>query len=179
MAEGGDEMVQLKAELEAMKATLQKEREEREKASVSSSTASATKQIYVAAGRRLKRFHGAPEKPGDQSVREWVRDVRGQLAARQLNSKDSCSFIIDHLGGKARQEILGRGHAVSCNPEAIFSTLLKVFGDGDTLPQLQQKFFSTAKGQGKISCHSLCSWSNFSTASSDLTAPSRQQGRKP
>ena len=174
-----DEVAQLRAELEAMKVALQKEQEERQKATVSSSTSSATKQIYVAAERRMERFHGAPDKPGDQSVREWVRDVKGQLAARQLNGEDSCSFIIDHLGGKARQEILGRGHDVSGNPEAIFNTLLKVFGDGDSLPQLQQNFFPIVKGQGKISCHSPCSWLNFSTASSDSTALSREQGRKP
>ena len=69
-----------------------------------------------------------------------MSDVRGQLASRQLTIEEGASFVLDHLAGKARQEILGRGDEVTANPEEIFKVLLKVFGDGDTLPQLQQKF---------------------------------------
>ena len=35
---------------------------------------------------------------------------------------------------------------MTSEPEEIFRVLLKVFGDGDTLPQLQQKFFSYRQG---------------------------------
>ena len=137
------ELEELRKELEAVKAALK----EQESAVGSSSSATpSTKQIYVASGRRLERFRNAPEKPGDPSIREWVSDIRGQLASRQLTAQESASFILDHLAGRARQEILGRGDEVASKPEEIFKVLLKVFGDGDTLPQLQQKFFSYQQG---------------------------------
>ncbi|XP_038063940.1 uncharacterized protein LOC119734483 [Patiria miniata] len=142
-------MEQLRAELEAMKVALQAEKEEREKATAGvSSTTPPAKQIYVAAGRRLDRFRGKPEKPSDPSVQEWVSDVKGQLTARQIGGEDGAAFIIDHLAGRARQEILGRGDTVK-SPEEIYRVLLKVFGDGETLPQIQQKFFSFRQGQGE------------------------------
>ncbi|XP_071797656.1 uncharacterized protein [Asterias amurensis] len=100
--------------------------------------------VFYTSGRRLDRFRGKPEKTTDPSILERVSDVTGQIAARELKGKDAVAFVIDHLAGKARQEILGRG---SCDdPEAIFKVLLKVFGDGNTLPQLQQKFFSYCQG---------------------------------
>ncbi|XP_038047958.1 uncharacterized protein LOC119722042 [Patiria miniata] len=142
-------MEQLRAELEAMKVALQAEKEEREKATAGvSSTTPPAKQIYVAAGRRLDRFRGKPEKPSDPSVQEWVSDVKGQLTARQIGGEDGAAFIIDHLAGRARQEILGRGDTVK-SPEEIYRVLLKVFGDGETLPEIQQKFFSFRQGQGE------------------------------
>ncbi|XP_022110976.1 uncharacterized protein LOC110990338 [Acanthaster planci] len=143
------ELEELRKELEAVKAALQAhEKSAVGSSSTPSSTPSSTapKQIYVASGRRLERFRNAPEKSGDPSIREWVSDVRGQLASRQLTTEEGASFILDHLAGKARQEVLGRGDEVAAEPEEIFRVLLKVFGDGDTLPQLQQKFFSYRQG---------------------------------
>ena len=97
-------MEQLRAELEAMmKAALQAERR-KIPAGVSSTTPS-TQQIYVAAGRRLGRFREKPEKHRDPSVQEWVSDVRGQLAARQVRGEGGAhaAFIVDHLAGRASQ----------------------------------------------------------------------------
>ena len=150
-------MAQLRAELEAMKMALQKEKEERQTDTVGSSSMQLTstpKQIFVAAGRRLERFRGKPEKASDPSVQEWVSDVRGQLTARQLKEEDGAAFIIDHLAGRARQEVLGRGDSVKGKPEEILRILFKVFGDGDTLPQIQQKFFSYRQGlqEDLLSC---------------------------
>ena len=87
----GEGVEQLRAELEAMKLALQKEREERLAATVSSSSSqpsSTMKQVFVAAGRRLERFRGNPEKASDPLVQEWVSDVKGQLTARQLQGDD-------------------------------------------------------------------------------------------
>ena len=58
-------------------------------------------------------------------------------------------YLLEHLAGEARREILGRGDEVKSNPEQIFAVLVRVFGDGDSLPQLQQQFSRTAK-KGKI-----------------------------
>ena len=51
-------------------------------------------------------------------------------------------MVLENLAGKARQEIIGRGDEVMGEPEQIFQILLRVFGHGDTLSQLQQRFFS-------------------------------------
>ena len=99
------EWAELQKELEAVKAALREQ--ENAFGTTSSVTPSPIRQIYVASGRRLERFRSAPEKPGDPSIREWVSDVRGQLASRQLTAEESASFILDHLAGRARQEILG------------------------------------------------------------------------
>ena len=76
------------------------------------------------------------------TVQEWVADIKGHLASRQLPPSDQAAFILDHLVGKARQEILGRGDEVSRDPKRILDILTRVFGDGDTLPLQQQRFFA-------------------------------------
>ena len=80
-------------------------------------------------------------------MQELVRDVKGQLAARQLRAEDGAASIIDYLAGRARQEILGRGNTLK-GAEQILGVLLKAFSDGETLPQIQQKFFSHRQGHG-------------------------------
>jgi hypothetical protein len=51
-------------------------------------------------------------------------------------------FIMDYLARKARQEILGRGSSVANDPDEVLRILVQTFGDGDTLPQLLQRFFA-------------------------------------
>ena len=55
-----------------------------------------------------------------------------QLATRKLESAAQAAFVMDHLSGNARQEILGRGLGIRNDPGAIFEVILTVFGDGDT-----------------------------------------------
>lgn len=63
-------------------------------------------------------------------------------------------YLLEHLAGEARREILGRGDEINANPEQIYALLLRVFGDGDSLPQLQQQFFSYQQKEGEdlVSC---------------------------
>ena len=145
----------MQQELEALKAVVEAQGQNAVgHASSSTPTSTVAKQIYVASGRRLECFRGKPERASDPSVQEWARDVRGQLTARQLEEDNGAAFFIDHLAGRARQEILGRGDVVKGKPEEILRILLKVFGDGDTLPQIQQKFFSYQQSQTEdlLSC---------------------------
>ena len=60
-----------------------------------------------------------------------------QLATRKLEPAAHAAFVMDHLSGNARQEILGRGIGIRNDPGVILEVLLRVFGDGDTLPTLQ------------------------------------------
>ena len=87
-----------------------------------------------------------------------MADARGLLATVQTIPHESkAALLIDNLGGRARQEIVGRGTDTSNSPDAIFQILLTVFGDGDLLPQLQQRFFSYLQREGEtlVTC-SLC-----------------------
>ncbi len=113
------------------------------------------KPVFVAAGRRLDRFRGKPERPTDCNVREWISDVRAQAQSRQLSDKDFAALLIENLGGAARQEILGRGESVQHNPEKIIQVLVRVFGEGDQLPQVQQKFYGYKQTDEDLICCSL------------------------
>ena len=84
--------------------------------------------LYLATSRKLERFRDRPEKAADPTVEEWVADIKGHLSSRQLQAADQAPFIVDHLVGKARQEIIGRGKEVSGDPTRIFYVLKKVFG---------------------------------------------------
>ena len=120
-----------------------------------SSTATIDHPLYVASTRRIDRFRDRPEKDSDPTIHEWICDIKGQIASRHLPFDEQASFIVEHLAGKARQEILGRGSSVLTDPSQIFAILNKVFGDGDTLPQLQQRFFSFRQGDEDLLTCSL------------------------
>lgn len=143
----------LKTEVEKLRRALEQKEEEAAGAQKEASSAKslvarlvrkeseASPKIYMANARKLDRFRDRPSKSGDPSVHEWVADVKGVLASRPMKAEEKCAFVIEHLAGKARQEILGRGDSVTdCN--VIFTILTKVFGDGDTLPQLLQRFYA-------------------------------------
>ena len=98
--------------------------------------------MYISTSRKVDRFRDKPVNASDITIQEWVEDVRVVLTSRKMRVEEQAAFVVEHLAGKARQEILGRGDSVKNDPERIFTTLLKVFGDGDSLAVLQQKFFS-------------------------------------
>ena len=98
--------------------------------------------IFIPPARRIDKFCGQTTAPGDTAaVYEWVADARGLLLARQIPLRAQAA-VLENLAGKARQEIICRGDEVMGDPEQIFQILLRVFGDGDTLSLLQQRFFS-------------------------------------
>ena len=97
--------------------------------------------VYVNHGRKMTVFRDAPASTTETSVQDWCVDVERHLDARGVKGEKAFSFILEHLGGKARQEILGRG-LVKNDPDKIFEVLKKTFGEGLTLGQLRTKFFS-------------------------------------
>ena len=103
--------------------------------------------IYVSSSRKLERFRDKPTSDSGLSIQEWVEDMRSQLLTRKLRSEEGAAFLLDHLSGKARQEVLGRGDRISRDTEQIFTVLLRVFGDGDSLAAVLQKFFSCKQGE--------------------------------
>jgi FAD/FMN-containing dehydrogenase len=114
-----------------------------------------SKPLIVLSSRRIERFRDKPEKTTDPTIQEWVADVRNQAAAKKLEPVEYAAFIRDHLGGKARQEIAGRGSSLESKPEETLSVLLQVFGDGYSLPMLQQQFYAYKQEEEDILTCSL------------------------
>ena len=139
-----EELTKIKA-LEVSKATLEEDLIEAQTALdklQEAKTGVHPQTIYVKQPRGIDRFRDRPEKASDLTVEEWVSDVKSHLKNVNWTKKDQAAFIIQHLAAKARREIQGRGDDVCQNPEKIYECLTKIFGDGDTFPQLQQCFFS-------------------------------------
>ena len=97
--------------------------------------------VYVSQGRKIPIFRDTPKSTSDMSVQDWCMDVERHLEARGMKGEKASSFILEHLGGKARQEILGRALERE-EPVKIFEVLKRIFGDGLTLGQLRTRFFS-------------------------------------
>ena len=53
---------------------------------------------------------GHPKKVGDPTIAEWLDEF--EVYARQVGVRNHATTILDHLGGKARDEVL-------CHPEAV------------------------------------------------------------
>ena len=167
-----DETAQLKEQLNKLHAALQEEQEKataakqdsdeakaelkklEEKLKEAQSATMTVKPVFMSPGRRLDTFSGRPVKANDKSIHEWITDVEAQLEMRALTGKDAAAFIKEHLSGDARKEITGRGNAIATDAKAILKVLGKVFGEGNTLPLLQQKFFGYRQGsqQDLLSC---------------------------
>ena len=98
--------------------------------------------VYISPGRHLDLFKGRPIKAADIGVWEWIADVRAQLELRFLTHKEAAAFIKEHLSGDEGKEIIGRGDSEAEDSAKILEVLARVFGDGDKLPQLQQRFFA-------------------------------------
>ena len=75
-------------------------------------------------GSKMERFRGRPATPAEPTIEEWVADGRMQLATRKLEPAAQAAFVMDHLSGNARQEILGRCLGILNDPGAIFEVLL-------------------------------------------------------
>lgn len=106
------------------------------------------KSVLYVNSRKLERFRGKPEHANDLTIEDWIQDAKAACASRGLTEKEQAAFLIEHLAGSARYEVIGRGEEVMNNPTQIFMILTRVFGDGDSLPQLQQQFYSYKQKEG-------------------------------
>ncbi|XP_046578562.1 uncharacterized protein LOC124286260, partial [Haliotis rubra] len=139
--EGVDKVEELSSELERLRMRI-KEQE----VWIRNQQEESKKPVMMVTGRKLDRFRGRPERAGDPTLAEWISDIRSHAESRRLNPSDTAAVIIDNLAGRARQEIQGRGDLLKGQPEEIFKVLIRVFGDGDQLPLLQERFYSLRQG---------------------------------
>ena len=105
--------------------------------------------LYISSGRKLERFGARPEKAGDPSAEDWIEDAQLVMASKSLREDEQAAFLMEHLYGKARREILGRVEDVKTCPHKIFQVLSKVFGDTGNLAQLQQRFYGYRQAEGE------------------------------
>lgn len=149
------DVAKINAELEQLHQRLKEQEQEIQKHK-EALTENDRRPLVVMSSRRLERFRDKPTKSSDQlSIQEWIIDARAQAASRQLSAEQFGAFLLDHLSGKARQEILGRGEEVKKKPEEIIKILTHVFGDGHTLPVLQQKLYACQQGSEDLVTYSL------------------------
>ena len=108
--------------------------------------------IYVSS-RRMERFSDRPTSLSGVSVLDWIADMKSYLASHPMPVSQQTAVVMGHLAGRARQEIQGRGSSVK-DPATVFSILLSVFGDGDTLGQLRTKFYGyqQSTSENLLSC---------------------------
>lgn len=142
-----------KREAESIKAAENTEAIEKElkkllKSEKDVSAGSGDRVVYVSQSRKIDKFRGRPLKSSDPGVEDWIADAKAACHSRGLGTKEQAAYIIEHLGGDARLEVLGRGEAIKTDPSQIFTVLLRVFGDGDSLPQQQQLFYSYKQREG-------------------------------
>lgn len=106
--------------------------------------------------RRLERFRGRPEKTSDPTAQEWIEDARASLDTYQGAEKEKAAFLLQHLTGNARTEILARND-VKEDPKKILDTIEKTFGDGDVddLSKLQERFYTFKQGEKDLLTCSL------------------------
>ena len=100
--------------------------------------------------RKLETFKGRPVKTTDPTVKEWIKDAKASSDSKGLTKEKTALSLLGHLAGEGRREILGgRGAEIKSKPEQIYAVLLRVFGAGDSLPQLQQQLFSYRQKEGE------------------------------
>ena len=142
-------------EKEQMREDLERKNEDLISKFMAITTKLSESKVIVNPSRRLDRFKGKPVTASDPSVEEWIRDVKVHLASRSLEGEKAVLFILDHLAGKARLDIIGRLDSMGKDdPDTVFSSLRNTLGDGDTIPQLLQRFFSYTQSptEDLVSC---------------------------
>ncbi len=112
---------------------------------------SESQAVYISRERKLKVFSGksATGQQDAVDIAEWVDDVSRYLGSRKWSSAEQSDYIMQHLEGSARDEILYRPDSVKKDPKLILETLKKVFGEPDTLTDLQETFYTRVQNHGE------------------------------
>jgi len=102
--------------------------------------------VYVAKDRRLPTLKG--QEIGDMGldVTEWVDDMRRHLKTRGLSGASAVQEIQEYLDGAAKRELRLRSADDQASPDRVLHILECVYGDGDTLDTLKDKFSHCIQG---------------------------------
>ena len=142
---------QLERELQRMHARLKdthNELEERANEMTNKTEFRGNKTVYVAREKKMARLNGRPVRENDPDVSELFEDVSQHL--KIIDDKDAqISFLMDNLGGQAKDEIRLRPRIDRNTPEKILCIIKDVFASSETLGALQQQFFQRDQKQGE------------------------------
>jgi hypothetical protein len=105
--------------------------------------------LHPAPTTRLSKFFDRPQKVGDLTITEWVRDVEVYTRQMGFDGADKLAALTDHLGGNAREEYLCADQAVKGNFDQLCSLLKRRFGPAEELPVLSAAFSSRVQQEGE------------------------------
>ncbi|KAL8558656.1 hypothetical protein ACOMHN_022578 [Nucella lapillus] len=88
---------------------------------------------------RLPLFSGESD---DGQAKDFIQEVHRVLAAYEMADPLAIKYIIRHLRGKARREVLLRDREETNTPEKLTNILQEVFGDGRRVTTLLSIFYS-------------------------------------
>ncbi|XP_062593160.1 uncharacterized protein LOC134254638 [Saccostrea cucullata] len=106
------------------------------------------KTVYVAREKKIARLCGRPVKESDPDVAEWLDDARQHL--KVIDDEDAkIDFLMDNLGGQAKDEIRLRPRMERNTSDKILDIIKDVFASTETLGALQQQFYQRDQKHGE------------------------------
>ncbi|XP_052710475.1 uncharacterized protein LOC128184881 [Crassostrea angulata] len=106
------------------------------------------KTVFVAREKKIARLCGRPVKESDPDVAEWLDDARQHL--KVINDNDArIDFLMDNLGGQAKDEIRLRPRLERDTAEKILEIIKSVFASTETPGALQQQFYQRDQKHGE------------------------------
>lgn len=117
-------------------------------ASNSNKDAESQKIVVLPRERRLKKF-GGRRTDGEQTVEDFVEDLKAAMSAREMSRGEKLDFVTSHLEGAAREEVRLFPKVDRENPDRILEILLEGFGEKRSLPQLLKLFYERRQRDGE------------------------------
>lgn len=141
-----DQLAQLRAENERLKAIRSEQAIAVSASNASASTGSTTERlVFVPREKKCPLFRGTV----GISIEAWKEEAEACMRARHLSTIDKAYFLFDHLEGEAREEIRYRSRGEKENPEKIFEILQELYGCPQSYVALQEAFFSRKQQEGE------------------------------
>lgn len=136
------------AKLEADIAKLQSDLEKVYITAAAAAAAPAPKAVFFSKDRKLEKFAGRPISAKDPTIEEWVEDAEQHLKLFS-NADEKTQFVLDHLTGRAKDELRVRDEASKGTADKIFAILKHLFQDTDSVAQMQQAFYQRDQQKGE------------------------------
>ena len=148
------EIAQLKNQVAQLELAVQKEQEkniqlEFKYGELEKKYKAEVKPVYVTKERHIEKFSGKPTKSGQPEIEEWIQEVQSYLKSRNFSKSEQVDFILQHLGGTAKEDIQYRPTQVKEDPDRILDTLKMTFGSQETIIDLQEAFYTRTQSPGE------------------------------
>ncbi len=98
--------------------------------------------------KKLQKLGGRSIKDSDPLVSEWIEDA-GEHLSTINDDRIKVEFLLEHLTGAAKDEIRVRPTIEKDFADKILALLENIYDKGETISQLQQKFFQRNQLRGE------------------------------